>query len=87
MVAVIDRRESRIKLRGFASMSREKMLMTAKAGGRVRAEQLGHDGYVALGRKGGAVRAMQLGHAGFVEMGRKGGLHRRKNREEMVAKQ
>lgn len=77
MVSIIDRRESRIRFRGFASMPREKVLRTARAGGRIRAKQLGHEGYVALGRKGGAMRAMQLGTGGFREMGRKGGVQKR----------
>jgi general stress protein YciG len=65
---------SRIKFRGFASMPKEKVVATAKSGGQARAKQLGHVGYVELGRRGGRKRSMQLTHEGFVEMGRKGGL-------------
>ncbi len=59
--------------RGFASMSRDKVIAIARKGGQARAEQLGHDGYVELGQKGGHIRAEQLGHDGYVNMGRKGG--------------
>ncbi len=59
--------------RGFASMSRDRVVAIAKKGGQARAEQLGHNGYVELGQKGGHIRAEQLGHDGYVSMGRKGG--------------
>lgn len=73
-------RESRIRFRGFASMSKEKITATARAGGLARSKQLGHAGYVELGRRGGRVRSNQLTHEGFVEMGRKGGLSPKRKR-------
>ena len=62
--------------KGFGSMSQAKIEEIAKKGGKARAAQLGHDGFVALGRKGGKTRVAQLGHDGFVELGRKGGKAR-----------
>ncbi|NBT85792.1 MAG: hypothetical protein EBT45_04760 [Alphaproteobacteria bacterium] len=61
----------RVNARGFASMSRDKVVAIARKGGLARAEQLGHGGYVELGHKGGEARSGQLGHHGYVEMGRK----------------
>lgn len=78
-------KESRIHFRGFASMPRDKIVETARAGGLARSRQLGHAGYVALGKLGGRVRSMQLTHEGFVEMGRKGGLSRKKIKDSAVA--
>lgn len=77
-----EKKENRIKFRGFASMSKEKISEAARSGGKHRAKQLGHDGYVVLGRKGGMVRASQLGHDGFVEIGRIGGLKRQKKYQQ-----
>jgi general stress protein YciG len=77
-VAVNPVKESRVKFRGFASMSKEKVVATARSGGLARAKQLGHTGYVELGRRGGRMRSTQLTHEGFVEMGRKGGLSKKK---------
>lgn len=58
---------------GFASMSVDRVREIGRLGGSARAEQLGHDGYVALGRLGGSARAEQLGHDGYVALGQKGG--------------
>lgn len=74
-----DKKENRKKMRGFASMSKERVLEVARFGGKIRAQQLGRDGYVEIGRKGGRVRAVQLGHDGYVSMGKKGGLSRKNN--------
>jgi hypothetical protein len=71
------------RMRGFASMSKEKVLQVSKNGGRHRALQLGREGYVALGRKGGLIRSAQLGHEGYVAMGQKGGLSRKKSRKKL----
>ena len=62
--------------KGFGSMTPAKIAEIAKKGGKARAKQLGHAGFVELGRKGGIARAKQLGHVGFVELGRKGGTAR-----------
>lgn len=63
-------------LRGFAAMSREKVVQIARLGGIRRSKQIGPDGFAALGRKGGRMRAGQMDHAGYVSMGQRGGLNR-----------
>lgn len=78
-------KEDRRKMRGFASMPKERVLEIARFGGRRRSQQLGREGYVGIGRKGGRVRAAQLGHDGYVSMGRKGGLTRKKPRARKEA--
>ncbi|MDR3285505.1 MAG: hypothetical protein LBS83_02360, partial [Holosporales bacterium] len=80
MVTVITAKVSRIKFRGFGSMSKEKIVQIAKAGGTSRAKQLGHKGYVELGRVGGKKRSSQLTHEELIEMGRKGGIASSKKR-------
>ncbi|MGI4850572.1 MAG: KGG domain-containing protein [Janthinobacterium lividum] len=69
-------KKSKNHKKGFGSMTPAKIAEIAKKGGKARAKQLGHAGFVELGRKGGIARAKQLGHAGFVELGRKGGAAR-----------
>ena len=63
--------------KGFASMDKDKVEQIAHKGGEVRKEQLGHEGYVEMGRKGGQTRKEQLGHEGYSEMGHKGGQVRK----------
>ena len=69
-----------------------------RLGGETRKQQLGHEGYVELGRKafqelgpefyseigqkGGEMRKRELGHEGYVELGRKGGQKVRELIEE-----
>jgi general stress protein YciG len=74
---VSDIKISRVKVRGFASMPKKRVLEIARLGGLARCEQLGHSGYVELGRKGGTKRSQQLTHQQYVKMGRKGGLRKK----------
>ncbi|MDR2463999.1 MAG: hypothetical protein LBD36_00045 [Holosporales bacterium] len=66
------------KVKGFASMPKDKVIEIAKLGGKTRAQQLGKTGYAVLGRKGGRVRVTQMSHQKYVLMGRRGGLQRNK---------
>jgi hypothetical protein len=63
--------------KGFATMSRERVVEIARLGGLGRVKQLGQGGFASLGRKGGRTRAKQLSHADYVSLGKRGGLNRR----------
>jgi hypothetical protein len=63
--------------KGFATMSKERVVEIARLGGLGRMKQLGQGGFASLGRKGGRTRAKQMSHADYVLMGKRGGLNRR----------
>lgn len=85
MVLTTKRKRSRIRFRGFASMPKDKVIMSARIGGRVRAVQLGSEGFAALGRKGGINRALQIGRQGLVELGRRGGARKHRLTDEELS--
>ncbi|GHS95280.1 hypothetical protein AGMMS49949_09550 [Alphaproteobacteria bacterium] len=76
---MVTEKNSRVFLRGFASMTKERVLEIARFGGTARAQQLGREGYVQMGRKGGFTRSAQLGHEGYVNLGKKGGRKKKEN--------
>ena len=49
--------------RGFASMPKERVQQIAQMGGKARKQELGHQGYVELGRKGGMAHGSAHTHA------------------------
>jgi general stress protein YciG len=70
--------------KGFAAMSKERVIEIARLGGLGRVKQLGRNGFASLGRKGGRTRAKQMSHADYVSMGKRGGLNRKAKRSHFT---